>query len=213
MDTMVPSTNYRMVIDQIASLDWVALDEAELSRVAWAYYYFSIQFRESLMEALRRNPTDMLLQHLVREECDTDNLSPWPGVAAPGEKLNHDEFMRRTLMLSPIEPAIFAEIDIAGRHYLDHTRQLDSVTRAMSIGSYECGGLEAVFRGMLQAKQWGTPLLQGFRHFLLKHIDFDSNPDDGHGALIQHLVPDERIGVLWVAFHDLLIKVVPELIY
>jgi hypothetical protein len=33
-------------------------------------------------------------------ERDTDNLSPWPGVAKAGEKMNRDEFMRRTLELA-----------------------------------------------------------------------------------------------------------------
>ena len=43
------------------------------------------------------------LQELNRGERDTDNLSPSPGVAAPGERMDHDEFMRRTLELTPIE--------------------------------------------------------------------------------------------------------------
>ena len=29
---------------------------------------------------------------------------------------------------------------------------------------------------------WGQPLLAAFQHFLLKHISFDSDPDEGHGA-------------------------------
>jgi hypothetical protein len=63
----------------------------------------------------------------------------------------------------------------------------------------------------LQAPHWDTPLLAAFRHFLVKHIDFDSDPDQGHGALVQHLVPDDRIRCLWVEFRDLLIAAVPRL--
>ena len=62
----------------------------------------------------------------------------------------------------------------------------------MSIASYENGGLEAVFTAFIRAKDWDTPLLQGFRHFLVKHIEFDSDPMEGHGALCRALVPDDR---------------------
>ena len=87
-----------------ATLNWSSLDRDGISAVAWAYYYFSIQFRENLEVAYRLYPGDML-KALVEGECDTDNLSPWPGVVEAGEKVNHDEFMRRLLTLSPIEPS------------------------------------------------------------------------------------------------------------
>ena len=60
-----------------------------------------IQFRESLAEARRLYPADADLRRLEAEECATDNLSPWPGVAAAGERMDHDEFIRRTLALLP----------------------------------------------------------------------------------------------------------------
>jgi hypothetical protein len=54
-------------------------------------------------------------------------------------------------------------------------------------------------------------LLAAFEHFLTKHIAFDSDPEAGHGALIKHLVPDDRIRSLWLDFRDLLVTAVPEL--
>jgi hypothetical protein len=51
--------------------------------------------RENLEIARRLYPNDTKLQQLEREECNTDNLSHWPGVASAAEKMNHDEFMRR----------------------------------------------------------------------------------------------------------------------
>ena len=152
------------------------------------------------------------MQSLVREECNTANLSPWPGVAADGEKLNHDEFMARVLTLAPIDATTRADIIAAGEHYLRRTRQMDDQVKVMSIASYEDGGLESVFRAILQAKDWETPLLAGFRHFLRKHIDFDGDPEAGHGAMIRHLAPDERVRPMWVEFRTLLIAAVPSLL-
>src|SRR5580704_19127834 len=88
---------YQRVIDDICHLDWGNLTEEDLIGVAWVYYYFSIQFRESLEIACQLYPADQQLQELDRGERNTDNLSPWPGVASVGERMNHDEFMKRTL--------------------------------------------------------------------------------------------------------------------
>ena len=73
---------YKGVIDEICALGWSRLTEAELTGVAGAYYYFSIQFRENLEIACNLYPADPLLTQLAQEECNTDNLSPWPGVAS-----------------------------------------------------------------------------------------------------------------------------------
>ena len=81
---------YPAVIDDICGLRWSSLSSAEMVDAAWAYYFFSIQFRESLKAARSLYPTDEKLMQLEQEECDTDNLSPWPGVTAPGERVNHD---------------------------------------------------------------------------------------------------------------------------
>ena len=93
---------YQDVIKGICSLNWSGLSRDDLIDVAWAYYYFSTQFRENLEIVLTLFPDDERLQELDRGERNTDNLSPWTGVAAPGEKMDHDEFMRRTLKLTPI---------------------------------------------------------------------------------------------------------------
>ncbi len=205
------TTGYKPVIEEIANFNWESLDRSQLSAVAWAYWYFSIQFRENLEATFRMYPNDRQLQNLVKEECDTDNLSPWPNVAGKNEKLNHDEFMKRLLTLSSINPHVQQIAEKAGLHYLNRVRRIDDLTKAMSIASYECGGLETVFKAILRAQDWDTPLLRAFKHFLVKHIDFDSDPAQGHGALIKHLVPDDRIRYLWVEFRDLLIISVPNL--
>ena len=81
----------------------------------------------------------------------------------------------------------------------------------MALASYEDGGLERVFRAMLTAQHWNDPALQAFKHFLSEHIRFDSDPEQGHGALCRHLTPDERVMPLWAGFKEMLIETVPRL--
>ena len=202
---------YKSVVDDIGAMNWAALSAQDLVDCAWAYYYFSIQFRESLEVACHLHPTDENLAQLRREECGTANLSPWPGVAEPGERMNHDEFMRRTILLSPIDPERRARLERLGQAYLASVRGADDRTKALAIASYEDGGLEQVFTAFLTAAPWDGPVLGAFKHFLTEHIRFDSDPDQGHGALSRHLAPDDRVLPLWSAFHDLLAHAVPKL--
>jgi hypothetical protein len=148
----------------------------------------------------------------MREECNTDNLSPWPGVASIGEKINHDEFMRRLLELAPIDQIRRRRLETVGQSYLNKVYQLDNIVRASSIASYEDGGLERVFRAILASRDWTSPLLEAFAHFLIQHIRFDNNPDRGHGALSRHLRPGDQILPLWTAFKHMLIEAAPTLI-
>ena len=202
---------YQEVIAEICDLKWSSLNEEEAIAVAWCYYFISVQFRENLQVARRLHPEDEKLRDLEREECNTDNLSPWPGVARPGERMDHDEFMKRVLSLAPIPEAKRHRFELIGDRYLAHIRKMDDTTRAMSITSYEDGGLERVFRAMLTSAQSRNPLLGGFRHFLSEHIRFDSDTSSGHGAMIRHLRPDDRILPVWVSFKDILNEFVPGL--
>jgi hypothetical protein len=209
--TNIPGQRYLHVIDDVCSLRWECLTQEELCAVAWAYYFFSVQFRENLRTACDLFPQDERLILLRAGECDTDNLSPYPGIAALGERMNHDEFMRRLIMQATLPEDTIVRLKMAGALYLDDLRQATPLAKAQSIASYEDGGLERVFTAILSAPDWRHPALQAFRHFLIEHIKFDSDPDGGHGALSRHLVPDDRILPLWVAFHSLLVQAVPRL--
>ena len=202
---------YKDAIKNICNLNWNKLTSDELIGVAWAYYYFSVQFRENLEIALRLFPEDSKLQDLDRGERNTDNLSPYPGVAAAGEKLNHDEFMRRTLALAPIGGDRRRGLEALGAAYLAGIRTIDDTTRATSLATYEDGGLEAVFRAIVTAPHWDGALQGAFRHFLIGHIELDSDPDGGHGSLCRHVVPDDRVLPLWTAFHRILTSAAPAL--
>jgi len=211
MHEFVERLAFEKVIDDICRLNWENLTEEELVGVAWVYYYFSTQFGESLEIARKLHPDDEQLLELDRGERDTDNLSPWPGVAATGERMNHDEFMRRTLELERIPAIQQRNLAAIGQAYLSEVRAMDRNSRAMALASYEDGGLERVFGAILTARKWNGPLLQAFKHFLVKHIEFDSDPEQGHGALCRHLTPDDRILPLWEAFKQMLIKAAPRL--
>ena len=210
MDLIEPR-GYEDVIHEVCNLRWSKLSQQDLVYAAWAYYYFSIQFRENLEFACSIHPDDEMLRHLREEECNTSNLSPYLGVAEAGEKMNHDEFMRRSLQLSPITESKQSELEEVGEAYLREIRAMSPAVRAASIASYEDGGLERVFNAILQAVHWNTPLLQAFRHFLVEHIRFDSDPEQGHGALSRHLAPNNDIAPLWAAFRNLFLKAVPNL--
>lgn len=199
------------VVEEICGLNWRRLSIGELIDVAWAYYFFSIQFRENLLIARELLPDDAQLEQLDRGERDTDNLSPYPGVVAAGERVDHDEFMRRALLLTPIDEVRRNRLEGIGAAYLSQVRAADRWTRAASLASYEDGGLEKVFGSMLQAPHWEDPLLQGFKHFLEKHIEFDSDVENGHGGLCRHLPPNEGVRELWAAFKESLIQVAPAL--
>ncbi len=202
---------YQQVVDNICNLNWSGLSRDDLVAVAWAYYYFSVQFRENIELACDLNPSDEKLAELFEGECCTDNLSPFPGIADDGEKMNHDEFMRRVLEMSCLDLSVRMRIERLGQSYLATIRREDDETRAMSIASYEDGGLERVFEAMLRAPDWNHPSLQAFQHFLVQHIKFDSDSENGHGALSRHMAPDDRISPLWEAFYNILVSAAPAL--
>ena len=205
------STSYQDIVAEICGLDWAGLSARDMLAAAWAYYYFSVQFRENLQLAGELYPEDGKLAALRREECATANLSPFPGVALPGEAMDHDEFMRRLLALAPMEEDRLARFDAAGQAYLAEMREAEPIARALSISSYEDGGLEAVFTAMLRAPAHDEPALAAFRFFLAEHIRFDSDAGGGHGSLSRHLAPDESVLEIWIAFRNLLLDCVPAL--
>jgi len=200
---------YTAVINSICDLNWGKISNDELGRIAHAYYYFSIQFRENLEIACQLYPDDENLKSLRDGECDTDNLSPWPGVAAIGERMHHDEFMRRLLILEL--DCWTQQVEQCGREYLTRVRGFDLVAKAKSIASYEDNGLRRTFLAMLRAQKWQGPVAEAFRFFLEQHIEFDTDDDAGHGTLAKHLNADDAVVPFWRCFAELLIAAVPRL--
>ena len=118
---------FESVIDGICAMPWERLSGDDILCVAKAYYFFSIQFRENLEIACGLRPRDANLRSLRQGECDTDNLSPYPGVTAPGERLDHDEFMKRLLAMQPLDADSF--IGNLGRAYLGRVRDMAPMAR------------------------------------------------------------------------------------
>ena len=202
------ANRYRKVVEEIGNLAWDQLTSDELMAACRAYYYFSRQFVDAVHIACKLYPSDQQLIELRAGECNTDNLSPYPGVAKKGEKINHDEFMRRAIDMASLDPVVRERVDALGREYFDIADHSDDLTRTMSLSTYEDGGLEIVFRGMLRAPDWEEPSLLAFKHFLVEHIKLDSGE---HGALCRHLVADDRVLPLWEAFRNLLVGAAPRL--
>ena len=94
---------FEEVINQISRMPWEKISNHDVLKIAKAYYYFSVQFRENLAISCLLYPRDENLRKLYKEECHTDNLSPYPGITAIGEKINHDEFIERLLLFQPIQ--------------------------------------------------------------------------------------------------------------
>ena len=86
---------FESVINHICQMPWEKISNHEVLKIAKAYYYFSVQFRENLAISCLLYPRDENLRKLYKEECHTDNLSPYPGITVIGEKVNHDEFIER----------------------------------------------------------------------------------------------------------------------
>jgi hypothetical protein len=195
---------------EICALNWQGLSADELIDVAWVYYYFSVQFCENVGIARALYPHDKQLLELDQGERNTDNLSPCPGVVEDGEKVDHDDFMRRTLRLTPVDDVRRRRLQAIGSAYLDKVRAMDAITRAASLRSYEGGGLPAVFSSILTARHWDGELLRAFKHFLVLHVELDG-AEEGHGSLCRHLELNGDVLELWLAFKDSLIKAVPNL--
>ena len=121
MTTML-ERRYLHILDEICSYRWEAINQDELTAVAHAYYFFSVQFRENLLVACDLFPGDERLILLRDGECDTDNLSPYPGIAASGERMNHDEFMRRLVVQAATSNQDLAALETIGNCYLADAR-------------------------------------------------------------------------------------------
>jgi hypothetical protein len=208
----IRACSYEQIISEICEFGWPDFTEHDMICAARAYYFFSVQFRENLQLACELFPANKNLKLLKSEECDTDNLSPFPHISISGEKLNHDEFVRRLLELSPVTKSEHHYFNSVGDRYLNEIRDIDPMLRALSIASYEDGGIERVFTAILTAPEFTNSSLKAFRFFMREHIRFDTDLQQRHDILSKQLLPDDRVVPFWAAFKRLFIECVPRLL-
>ena len=65
-----------------------------------------------------------------------------------------------------------------------------------------------MFRAILTAQRWEGSL-QAFKHFLVERVRFNSDPDQGHGALCRHSHPMTAYASMG-QFKQMLIQAVPQ---
>ena len=107
--------------------------------------FLSSVSRECLEIARRLYPDDERLLELDRGERDTDNLSPWPVVAAVGERMHHDEFMRRTLELTKIPGGRKRRLAAIGEAYLTRIRAMDATAGQWRLPVMKMAGWKECF--------------------------------------------------------------------
>jgi len=114
---------FEKVIADICDLNWSGLSQDDVTNVAWVYYFFSVQFCENVGIARALYPEDKALEELDRGERDNRQSLSIPGVVVVGERVDHDEFMRRTLQLTPIEESRRRRLEAIGAAYLEKVRR------------------------------------------------------------------------------------------
>ena len=113
----------------------------------------------------------------------------------------------RLLTLQPMGDV--AAIERAGAVYLAKSRAMTITSWPRASPAMKMAACRPSFGAMLRAPSWTGAGQRAFRHFLEKHIEFDSDEDAGHGALSRHIPVDDSILPLWVAFEDILRCAVP----
>ena len=193
-------------------MNWRRLSIGELIDVAWAYYFFSIQFRENLLIARELLPDDAQLEQLgSRRKGYGQFISLSRGCrrrGASGSRRVHAE-------------SVVADADrrasaaIASRR---SARLISAKSAPLTVGqgprasrAMRTGVLRKCSGACCRPRIGRIPCSQGFKHFLEKHIEFDSDVENGHGGLCRHLPPNEGVRELWTAFKESLIQVAPAL--
>lgn len=195
-------------INRVCDIGWETLNEQQMTSAVWMFYFRSVQFRENLEAAIRLHPDNQNLRTLTEEELHTNNLSPYNGIAAEGEYLDHDTFLKRIIETHPIPPEKRQYLENLGKEYLDSMTKMPDEIKAMCLVSSEDGGSSKIYTNILTSPQncWKSNGMQAFRHFLQKHVEFDSTEgeDTGHGMLVRKLGIDDRVAPMLDKFADCL---------
>ncbi|MDR3440146.1 hypothetical protein [Telmatospirillum sp.] len=184
---------HKAVVREIKGLNWENLDGDDLQVVMYLSYIAAVEFAEALRLALDLYPSHEGLLEMAHGELKTKNLllDDYRDAGDHHEFLAH--FLEKHDLTEPMRQRL-------GRHadaYLAACRSLDENVRAMTVFSRE-EELSGIFARMLDAEDWSYPGLYAFRHYLSRHITFDSG-EGGHHDLVSSFPIDDRVYPFYAA--------------
>lgn len=175
------------VVGKIKALNWENLSRDELVVVWYLSYVAAVEFAEALRIALRLYPDHPGLKAMAYGELKTRNLA-LEDFRSPGD---HHEFLAHFLAKHDVTAKMERELGEHAARYMAVCRSLSDEVRAMTVFSRE-EELSGIFARMLQASDWSAPGLYAFRHYLSRHIVFDSGTG-GHHDLISSFPVDDQV--------------------
>ncbi len=175
------------VVRQIKALNWENLSSDELVVVWYLSYVAAVEFAEALRLALRLYPDNPGLKAMAYGELKTRNLS-LDDFRAAGD---HHEFLAHFLAKHDVTEQMERQLGEHAAAYLAACRSLSDDVRAMTVFSRE-EELSGIFARILQAGDWSAPGLYAFRHYLSRHIVFDSG-EGGHYDLVSDFPVDDQV--------------------
>jgi hypothetical protein len=200
----IEDLRHKSVVRQIRGLNWENLDSDDLQVVMYLSYVAAVEFAEALRIALDLYPTHEGLLEMAHGELKTKNLllDDFQDAGDHHEFLAH--FLNKHDLIRPMRERFGAQADA----YLAECRALDENVRAMTVFSRE-EELSGIFARMLDAKDWSAPGVYAFRHYLSRHITFDTG-EGGHHDLVSTFPIDDRVYPFYAARYETF-KLLPHL--
>ena len=184
---MSDQPDYKLVVEQIKHLNWSNLDTSELTKVWYLSWVAAVEFAEALRIALDLYPDHRGLAKMARGELNTKNLF----LDDYHQAGDHHEFLEHFLKKHDVINQMDETLVQQGVEYLNACRNLSSADRAMTVFSRELE-LSGIYARILDAPDWSAPGLYAFRHYLVKHIQFDSGTG-GHHDLTSDFPVDDHV--------------------
>lgn len=178
---------YKSVVERIKQLNWPELSSSDLTSVWYLSWVAAVEFAEALRIALDIYPQHRGLTLMARGELKTKNLRLEDFLQAG----DHYEFLEHFLKKYGVVERIDQSLVEHGERYLQACRKLSGYDRAMTVFSRELE-LSGIFERILEAPDWSAPGLYAFRHYLARHIQFDSSAG-GHHDLTSDFPVDDRV--------------------
>ncbi len=199
-----PSPGYKHFVKLIKNLNWENLNGEELQVVMYLSWVAAVEFAEALRIALRLYPNHVGLQEMAHGELKTKNLL-LDDFRIAGD---HHEFLGHFLRKHGLMETMTRKLGDQAEAYLAKCRALSESERAMTVFSRE-DELSGIFARILDAKDWSAQGLYAFRHYLSRHITFDTGAG-GHHDLTSDFPVDERVRPFYVARYETF-KLIPSL--